>query len=79
MSYLAPLCRREHQFEGPGGEVGAQGRAPCGPGFAASCGPYRRIVDQILHHPAWAAGCMDHPGLLGLLPCCLGLDVEKHG
>ena len=25
MSYLAFLCRREHQFEGPGGGVGAQG------------------------------------------------------
>ena len=24
MSYLSLLCRREHQLEGPGGEVGAQ-------------------------------------------------------
>ena len=43
-----------------------------------SCCPCR-IVDLILHHPAWAAAGMGHPGLLGLLPCCLGLDFEKHG
>ena len=30
MSYLALLCRREHQFEGPGGQKGACG----GSGFA---------------------------------------------
>ena len=82
MTYLALLCRREHQFEGPGGQKGACGgsrfaglKSP----VAASCGPYRRIVDQILHHPAWAVAGMGHPGLFGLLPCCLGLGFEKHG
>ena len=70
MSYLALLCRREHQFEGPGGQKGSMwglevgpAEKPCGIGFAASCGPYRRIVDQILHHPALAAAGMSHPGL----------------
>ena len=66
ISYLALLCGRELQFEGPGGGGRAQGRAACGIGLhriAPSCGPYRRIVDQILHHPAWAAAGMSHPGL----------------
>ena len=38
MSYLALLCRREHQFEGPGGPKGSMGglgllqtESPCGP------------------------------------------------
>ena len=57
-----------------------------------SCGPYRKIVDQILHHPAWAAAGMSHPGLgcwaaggmgrpglLGLMPCCWGWDSERQG
>ena len=29
-----------------------------------------------MHHPAWAAAGMGHPGLLGLLPCCSGLDSK---
>ena len=33
MSYLSLLCGREHQFEGPGGGVGARARAACGPGL----------------------------------------------
>ena len=101
MSYSALLCRREHQSEVPGGPKGSmwglkvcRAEKPCGPlwpRFATSCGPYRRIVDQILHHPALAAagmshpglgrdaGGMGHPGLLGLMPCCLGLDSERQG
>ena len=69
MSYLALLCGRERQIEGPRGGGGAQGprrEIPCGPllgGAGGSCGPYRRIVDQILHHPALAAAGMSHPGL----------------
>ena len=73
MSYLALLCRREHQSEAPGGPKGSmwglkvcRAEKPCGPlwpRFATSCGPYRRIVDQILHHPALAAAGMSHPGL----------------
>ena len=89
MSYLSLLCRRERQLEGSGGPKGSmwglevcRPEMPCGPLWTpagASCGPYRRIlVDQILHHPAWAAAGMSHPELLGLKPCCLGLDVERH-
>ena len=73
MSYLALLCRREQQSEGPGEPKGSmwglgvcRPEKACGPlwaGIATSCGPYRRIVDQILHHPAWAAAGMRHPGL----------------
>ena len=40
MSYFAFLCGREHQFEGPGGGVGARGRAPCGPGL-------NRVWDEV--------------------------------
>ena len=87
MSYLALLCRREHQFEGPGGPKGSMGglkvrieKRPAG----GSCGPYRRIVDQILHHPAWAAAGMSHPGLGcwaagGMGRPGLGLGVWKAG
>ena len=41
MSYLAFLCRREHQIEGPRVGVGAQGRAACGTGFATG---FKRAV-----------------------------------
>ena len=70
MSHLALPCRRERQFEGPGGPKGSMGghkvcRAenPCGPGLRRAVAPIRRIVDRILHHPALAAACMSHPGL----------------
>ena len=66
MSYLALLCGLEHQFEGPGGGGGLEVGRPVErdwEGLGTSCGPYRRIVDQILHHPAWAAAGMSHPGL----------------
>ena len=42
MSYLALLCRREHQFEGPGGGGWLKvGRAVARDweGFGTSCGP----------------------------------------
>ena len=46
MSYLALLCRREHQFEGPGGPKGSMGglrlRIEKRP-VAASCGPFKMI------------------------------------
>ena len=41
MSYLALLCRREHQFEGPGGEVGAQGLPSRNPLLGGSVSPLR--------------------------------------
>ena len=50
------------QGEGEGLKVGRPVAPDCH-GFGTSCGPYRRIVDQILHHPAWAAVGMSHPGL----------------
>ena len=28
---------------------------------------------------AWAAGGLGRPGLLGLMPCCLGLDSGRQG
>ena len=62
MSYLSLLCRREHQFEGPGGVVGARGRAPCGPGLGRAVAPKEEYIEQILHHPALAAAAMSHPG-----------------
>ena len=57
---------------------------PCGPGLRRAVVPIRRIVDQILHHPAWAAAGMTPwtgllPGLLGLMPCCLGLESGRQG
>ena len=46
MSYLALLCRREHQFEGPGGQKGICGgwrfaglKRPAG----ATCDPFKMI------------------------------------
>ena len=52
MSYLAFLCGREHQFEGPGGPKGSmwglgvcRPEKACGvlwPGIAPSCGPYKK-------------------------------------
>ena len=55
----------------------------CGPGLQRAVAPIRRIVDQILHHPAWAAAGMSHPGLgcwaAGLLEAwvVLGLGLES--
>ena len=91
MSYLALLCRREHQSEGPGGPKGSmwglkvcRAEKPCGPGLRRAVAPIRRIVDQILHHPAWAAAGMSHPGLGcwaagGMGRPGLGLGVWKAG
>ena len=99
MNYLALPCRRERQFEGQGGwgrglkvRIEKSPVASCGPGLQRAVALIRRIVDQILHHPAWAAAGMSHPGLgcwaaggmgrpglLGLMPCCWGLDSEREG
>ena len=69
-SDVTHLCRREHQSEGPGGGVGTA----CGrlwpwitTGLRLVAAPYGRIVDQILHPPAWATAGMSHHGL----GCCV--------
>ena len=70
MSYLALLCRREHQFEGPGVAKGSmwglevcRPEIPFGPLWQRAVAPKEELIDQILHHPALAAAGMRHPGL----------------
>jgi hypothetical protein len=46
MSYLALRCRREHQFEGPGGREdrsGSASRKGLWPGIATSCDPFKMV------------------------------------
>ena len=70
MSYLALLCRREHQSEGPGGPKGSMWglkvchrEKACDPRLQRAVAPKEEYIDQILHHPALAAAGMSHPGL----------------
>ena len=63
MSYLALLCRREHQFEGPGGPKGSMwGLEVCHPEKA--CGPgLRRAVTPL----RWSNKGFLQSGMLGCL------------
>ena len=40
---------------------------------AARVRPLQEDIGPILHHPAWADGCMGPAGLPGLMPGCFGL------
>ena len=57
MSFLALLCRREHQFEGQGGVEGARGLTSCGPLWQISAAPLRWLNKGFLQ--SGMLGCLD--------------------